>query len=678
MKKIKRLTIILLVFGCVVSGSTPTVRTYAKESALVKIEGQTEEEEQNEEKTDVLVDGETAENKILTEADIQETDIRNVNVRGEEESAQADGIIEKNANEINYIFVESPYLESPGTERIVVSYGDGSENVEDMSLTVMNVDGKESIWELSANVEQLYLFTNEFADASETGVYEAVSLNVMCAESEKSIRLSDLGMETLFGVNEEYKGIEALTPLDVETTKSRDTDEMTVAVEATVAEIDPYNIEKSEDQIAEALENARIKETSVPAVSGSTPFVEEKSRTSTVRSDGSDIVVALDPGHDATHVGASSDGLKEEVLTLKIAKYCKEELEKYDGLKVYMTRTGSSCPHPGGSTGADIKGRVEDAKKAGADIYVSLHLNSSVSSSASGSEIIIQNDSWKPELAQDGKKLAEAILKELMSIGLDMRDKEIYSKNTSVGELYSDGSISDYYAVHIYSKEAGIPGIIVEHAFISNRDDQSYLNNDSGLKKLGIADATGIAKYLGLDKGKWVTDNQGNKFFYVNNEKVTGVMKIEGVWYYFDPKKDGVMHVGWRQDGTKRYYYDSDGKLALGVTKIGSNWYYFQSNGVMYTGWRQDGTKRYYYDSDGKLALGVTKIGSNWYYFRSDGAMYTGWRQDRELKYYYDAEGKLVLGVKKVDSNWYYFQSNGAMYTGWRQDHGTILKIMGM
>ena len=39
------------------------------------------------------------------------------------------------------------------------------------------------------------------------------------------------------------------------------------------------------------------------------------------------VVVALDPGHDSTHTGAGANGVREEVLTLKIAKYCKEELE---------------------------------------------------------------------------------------------------------------------------------------------------------------------------------------------------------------------------------------------------------------------------------------------------------------------------------------------------------------
>lgn len=45
----------------------------------------------------------------------------------------------------------------------------------------------------------------------------------------------------------------------------------------------------------------------------------------------SNVVVVLDPGHDSSHTGASGHGVREEVATLKIAQYCKQELEQYGG-----------------------------------------------------------------------------------------------------------------------------------------------------------------------------------------------------------------------------------------------------------------------------------------------------------------------------------------------------------
>lgn len=561
-KRMKRLAAMLLL-GCMVAGSVPGGLVYAEESDPVTAESQTEEITKNEEsdsESDTMPglmedtegsdsieaeddqtsgnnvpdaednqtsgnDVQEAENDQASESDVQETDdaeklqesdgkeTDDQNEEAIDEQASEGSIIEKNADAINYVIVESPYLETPGTERIAVSYGDGSENISDATLTVRDDEGQETIWDLSVSADQLYLFTYEYTDESETGTYEVISLNVTDDTGEKAVLLSESGMEANFGVNKEYSGIEELQPLDVETAKSRTADEA-ADVEATVAEIDPDNVEESTEQIVNALENAEEQTggatDSSAGISAFAATMGAKAKAAAAKSDDGNIVVALDPGHDSTHAGASSNGLREEVLTLKIANYCKEELEKYAGVTVYMTRTGAACPHPGGSSGSDIGDRVYAAADAGADIYVSLHLNSSTASSVNGSEVIIPNKSWKPQVAEEGEKLAEAILKELKAIGLNMRPDEIYSKDTTINERYPDGSISDYFSVQIYAKERGIPGIIVEHAFITNSGDRNYLKSESGLKKLGVADATGIAKYLGLEKiGEKVSVEEG-------------------------------------------------------------------------------------------------------------------------------------------------------------------------
>ena len=500
-KRMKRLAAMLLLGG-IIAGGVPGGAVYAEESDPVTAELQTEESMKDEEsnlESDTMPDltedtgvsdSIEAENGQTSGSNVQEADDQNEEPI--EEQTSENSIIEKKADAINYVIVESPYLETPGTERIAVSYGDGSENISDATLTVRDDEGRETIWDLSVSADQLYLFTYEYTDESETGTYEVISLNVTGDTGEKAVFLSESGMEANFGVNEEYSGIEKLKPLDAEMTKSRTANEA-ADVEETVAEIDPDNVEESTEQIVNALENAEEQTAGA------------KVKTAAEKSDDGNIVVALDPGHDSTHAGASSNGLREEVLTLKIANYCKEELEKYAGVTVYMTREGAACPYPGSnSSGKDIKERVNAAADAGADIYVSLHLNSSTASSVNGSEVIIPNKSWKPQVAEEGEKLAEAILEELKAIGLNMRPDEIYSKDTTINERYPDGSISDYFSVQIYAKERGIPGIIVEHAFITNSGDRNYLKSESGLKKLGVADATGIAKYLGLSKDGWI------------------------------------------------------------------------------------------------------------------------------------------------------------------------------
>ena len=71
--------------------------------------------------------------------------------------------------------------------------------------------------------------------------------------------------------------------------------------------------------------------------------------------------------------------------------------------------------------------------------------------------------------------------------------------NSAVGSRYPDKSKADYYAVIKRSKYAGFPGLIVEHAYVSNHDDSTtFLNGNDRLKHLGVADATGIAEYFDL------------------------------------------------------------------------------------------------------------------------------------------------------------------------------------
>ena len=68
-----------------------------------------------------------------------------------------------------------------------------------------------------------------------------------------------------------------------------------------------------------------------------------------------------------------------------------------------------------------------------------------------------------------------------------------------MGSRYPDKSKADYYAVIKRSKYAGFPGLIVEHAYVSNHDDSTtFLNGNDRLKRLGVADATGIAEYFDL------------------------------------------------------------------------------------------------------------------------------------------------------------------------------------
>ena len=563
----------------------------------------------------------------------------------ESEHLESDAVLEA-GNRLNYILVESPYLEAPNMQNIVVSWGDGTEQISNMRITVQKEDGTTEEWICSNQSSYLYVFSKEYTDKNEQSTYKVTDIRFVENEKEQRFLLSELGVEAEFGVNKAYDGIEELQPLNPEDAQ---------AIDTSVVTIDENGETKAQEDIESAL-NAVTKEMGMAAGARTAEKAGE-------------IVVALDPGHDNKHGGTSGSGLTEQGLTLKIANYAKAELETYNGVKVYMTRTSASCPYPEtGSSGACIEKRVQAAAGAGAKIYVSLHLNSG-SASANGAEVIIPNTSWKPELSTQGKELAQKILDELAAVGLNKRPTPIYSKDTTVGEKYPDGSISDYFAVQIYAKEKGIPGIIVEHAFLSNANDvNNFLKTEEGLKKLGVADATGIAKYLGLSKDKdgWVTID-GEVYYYENNQKVYGEKWIGGERYYF-ALSTGAMHRGWRVDGNKIYYYASDGKMVKGHQKIeGSNYYFDLSSGTVWKGWVTEGNKIYYFGSDGKMVKGHQKIeGSNYYFDLSSGTVWKGWVTEGNKIYYFGSDGKMVKGHQKIEGSNYYFDlSSGTVWKGW-------------
>lgn len=377
---------------------------------------------------------------------------------------------------LNYLVLDNAYIAVGGTQNVVANIGNEDLAIGGGRLLYHRVsDG--AAYEMAATETDGngLRFSETFADESRTGEYALDAIIYEKDAQEYQINLSDAGMDVRFGVNTEVE-----TNPDAEVV-----DEATTDVDMDVVSFDENGNQTSEDSIADAIATQKA-ETS-------------ESGISTARYNGN-VVVVLDPGHDGTHGGSSANGFVEAQLNLKIAQYCKAELEEYRGVTVYMTRDSSSCPSGGGDNGLCIQRRADIARNMGANLFVSLHNNYSDSPSASGAEVWYPNQNYNPWTSQVGGSAASKILEQLTSLGLHNRGTQI--RNAQI-DKYPDGSAADWYGVIRHCKEYGIPGIIVEHAFMSNSSDAAnFLSNDEGLKKLGVADATGIAQYFGLKKEK--------------------------------------------------------------------------------------------------------------------------------------------------------------------------------
>ena len=186
------------------------------------------------------------------------------------------------------------------------------------------------------------------------------------------------------------------------------------------------------------------------------------------------VTVVLDPGHGGRDGGATSSfngkSYIEKDLNLAIARYCKQELELYSNVKVYMTRNDDSY--------VGLEDRVNYAKSVGATVFISIHNNSTSNSKVNGATVYYPNSSYRPELGNQGQALAQNIVSQLVSLGLANHGAII--RNSENNSKYDDGSLCDYYSVIRNSKKAGFPGLIIEHAYLSNANDaQTYLSSDS-------------------------------------------------------------------------------------------------------------------------------------------------------------------------------------------------------
>ena len=219
----------------------------------------------------------------------------------------------------------------------------------------------------------------------------------------------------------------------------------------------------------------------------------------------------MDPGHDITHHGCTYGSFDEGYANLAIAIYCKQELESYKGVTVYLTRTALDCPY-----GADpfssancLYSRVDYARSLGAAAIISLHndYDAQLDTSQNGAKVIIPNPYYRPDVCLAGLGLAQNILPQLTATGLGVNNWKlcpngtgIVTRNSDVSK-YPDGTPKDYYALINRAKSYGMPCVIVEHAFCTNPSDlQNHLTTQAQLQQLGEADARGIAAYFGLSK----------------------------------------------------------------------------------------------------------------------------------------------------------------------------------
>ena len=465
------LALILTMFMSVSTlSNTYTVSAEGEETVTTE-QTMTEDVNEQEEVEDNNVNEEDSSNveEVTPEEDTSE------DVASEE---QEQAVEEKlgDASMMEYFLVDSPVVDNSVTENFVLSLNN-TEGYSDFSITVKKSDGSTFDLESSEQADNLVKFSRVFS-AEEKGEYLVTSLHYSLNGEKYYLNFSDLGMNVKFGVDQEYTGYDETLP-DMTEDISKEEEELNNSV------IQVTDVNNASEEVAEGMMAQDF-----PAAMA---LIDEDIDTQSNEG----ITLCLDPGHGGAESGTlnyNGTGLEKD-YNLKIAKYCYDELQKYN-CKVVMTR--STDKYMG------LEERAEYAKQQGAQYLISFHLNASVSHKAYGAEVYYPNTNWRPDISEKGKVMAQAIQNQLVSLGL--HDRRIKFRTIDINEYpnphrYDDNSIADYYGVIRNAKTRGITGLIIEHCCMDNASDfNNYLGSEEKIKQLGVADANGIVAALGLTK----------------------------------------------------------------------------------------------------------------------------------------------------------------------------------
>lgn len=183
-------------------------------------------------------------------------------------------------------------------------------------------------------------------------------------------------------------------------------------------------------------------------------------------------IITLDAGHGGSDPGAiGAKGTKEKTITLAITLKVQELLKK-KGAKVYMTRTKDVDVYgPNASDKDELQARVNVAEKYNSDLFLSLHINSSVNKSVGGFSTY-----YYPKTNHD-LRIAQAVQKQLTdNFGVD--DLGVRQAN--------------FYVV----KRCSMPAALLEMCFISNPKEETLMQSNWFQKKTASMIVAGIEKYF--------------------------------------------------------------------------------------------------------------------------------------------------------------------------------------
>jgi N-acetylmuramoyl-L-alanine amidase len=212
--------------------------------------------------------------------------------------------------------------------------------------------------------------------------------------------------------------------------------------------------------------------------------------------------IAVDAGHGGTDPGAIGNGITESKYTLEIALLLGKRLQS-KGFTVIYTRESDKK--------LDLKERTTLANERKADIFISIHLNSSVKKDALGLEAyyldVARSDAASVVAARENAVDVNAT-SDLQFILSDLTRNAKRDESRAIATLVLERTVTKLKSGGFSVKHNGVrsapffvlmgarmPAFLIEVGYLSNRADAARLKNKKYLESLADGIAEGLLAY---------------------------------------------------------------------------------------------------------------------------------------------------------------------------------------
>jgi len=223
-----------------------------------------------------------------------------------------------------------------------------------------------------------------------------------------------------------------------------------------------------------------------------------------------ELVIAIDAGHGGKDNGAiGPNGTREKDVVLAIARKLEAMIRAEPGMRPVMVRKGDEF--------IDLRQRAEIARRARADLFISLHADAYVNGEAKGSSVFTlsshgatsEASRWLARRANSADLVGGVKLRDkdklLASVLLDLSQTATMADSDRAATRILNELQKNHPLHHHAVQKAGfavlkspdIPSLLIETAFISNPDEERNLRSHRHQEKVARSIFYGIRSYCG-------------------------------------------------------------------------------------------------------------------------------------------------------------------------------------